>query len=501
MLSRRVQAEVVSRVEADHPGGNRLFVASDRAVVTLPHSPPWRLIWRIVLTEFLVVSSAAYLASAIYHKIVFDVAPPAQQNVASSLLVALLFLLVASADDQYNLVNEKWARRGISRGVGAVALAFVFFLSFNFLFKIADDYSRGTFLLQIVMVFPALLVTRTLLTLQVERAIAAGRLQGRRLVVVSLIKGGQHTALAKRLGETPDKIIRWYNSAVDFPGFHGSNVTAAFRDRLSALRDECRKNGADTVIIVFNTADLPQIGGIIETFYELPANIQLLPVDLVPYMYRSRVTESGRVHVLEISSRSTLFERALKRGIDLAVATIAVVALIPVFVLVSIAIKLDSRGPLLFRQIRHGFNNEPIEVLKFRTMVSSDDTKFQQTARNDPRITWVGYLLRRSNIDELPQLINVIRGDMSLVGPRPHAVEHNDAYAREIKLLNRRHSVKPGITGWAQVNGLRGATDTYEKMRQRIEYDLYYVDNWSFFFDVRILLMTLFSRNAYRNAY
>jgi lipopolysaccharide/colanic/teichoic acid biosynthesis glycosyltransferase len=168
---------------------------------------------------------------------------------------------------------------------------------------------------------------------------------------------------------------------------------------------------------------------------------------------------------------------------------------------VAIAIKLDSPGPVLFRQTRHGYNNETIKVFKFRSMTKADDGEFVQAARNDSRVTRVGAILRRTNIDELPQLINVLRGEMSIVGPRPHATVHNKMFEGKISVFSRRHVVKPGITGWAQVNGLRGATETFEKMQRRVEHDLYYIDNWSFWLDLRIIVMTLFSKTAYTNAY
>ena len=169
---------------------------------------------------------------------------------------------------------------------------------------------------------------------------------------------------------------------------------------------------------------------------------------------------------------------------------------------ISIAIKLDSPGPIFFRNTRHGFNNDEIRVLKFRSMtLMEDDSRFSQAAENDPRVTRVGHIIRRTNIDELPQLINVLRGEMSLVGPRPHMTAHNALFNNVIAPFSRRHNVKPGITGWAQVNGYRGPTDALEKMQRRIEYDLYYIDNWSFLFDLKIIVMTLFSKKAYLNAF
>src|SRR6185437_7559524 len=176
---------------------------------------------------------------------------------------------------------------------------------------------------------------------------------------------------------------------------------------------------------------------------------------------------------------------------------------LPVMAAVAALIKLDSRGPVLFRQKRYGFNNNEITVFKFRTMHHdrSPDPTVPQARRNDPRVTRIGGLLRRTSLDELPQLFNVLRGDMSLVGPRPHAVAHNEQYAKIIDGYLGRHRVKPGITGWAQVNGLRGETDTPEKMRMRVQFDLFYIDNWSLLLDLKILLLTGFSGFVHRNAY
>jgi lipopolysaccharide/colanic/teichoic acid biosynthesis glycosyltransferase len=170
--------------------------------------------------------------------------------------------------------------------------------------------------------------------------------------------------------------------------------------------------------------------------------------------------------------------------------------------LIALLIRIDSPGPALFRQRRNGFNQREFRVFKFRTMSTLDDGDvIQQATRNDDRVTRLGRFLRRTNLDEVPQLLNVIIGDMSLVGPRPHAVAHNSEYEERISLYARRHNVKPGITGWAQVNGFRGETDSIDKMRRRVEHDLFYIDNWSPLFDIKILLMTLLSSRSYRNAY
>jgi exopolysaccharide biosynthesis polyprenyl glycosylphosphotransferase len=177
----------------------------------------------------------------------------------------------------------------------------------------------------------------------------------------------------------------------------------------------------------------------------------------------------------------------------------------PLLLMVALAIKLDTRGPVFFRQERHGYNNRTISVLKFRSMFVCDgDAAFVQTAKNDPRITRVGRVIRRTSIDELPQLFNVLRGEMSIVGPRPHATAHNAMFEARILPFSRRHNVKPGITGWAQVNGCRGETNTLDKMKKRVDYDLFYIDNWSFFFDIKIIVQTFFlllSKDEITNVY
>jgi exopolysaccharide biosynthesis polyprenyl glycosylphosphotransferase len=195
----------------------------------------------------------------------------------------------------------------------------------------------------------------------------------------------------------------------------------------------------------------------------------------------------------------------LKRIEDIVIALICLLVTLPLFVLIAICIKLDSPGPVFFRQERLGANNLPLDLLKFRSMYvdQSDPLGHRLTEADDPRITRVGKFIRRTSMDELPQLINVVRGDMSLVGPRPHALAASAAgvvYARAIQRYPIRHRVKPGITGWAQVNGWRGETTTIEQIRRRVDHDLYYIENWSLTFDLLILGWTVFTVLSRENA-
>ena len=169
---------------------------------------------------------------------------------------------------------------------------------------------------------------------------------------------------------------------------------------------------------------------------------------------------------------------------------------------IAIAIRLTSPGPAIFRQLRHGLDGHEFTIYKFRTMtMQASTTQYKQAERDDPRVTRLGAFLRRTSLDELPQLVNVLQGRMSMVGPRPHPLKLNDDHARVIQRFILRHKVRPGITGWAQINGLRGETKTVDKMRSRVEYDLEYINNWSFWFDLRILVLTVVRLWRDRNAF
>jgi exopolysaccharide biosynthesis polyprenyl glycosylphosphotransferase len=184
-----------------------------------------------------------------------------------------------------------------------------------------------------------------------------------------------------------------------------------------------------------------------------------------------------------------------KRAMDVALASVGLVILSPILLLIALIIKLDSCGPVLYHQARHGWAGQVFFLIKFRTLrvevCDAPEGQFRQVTRNDPRVTRLGRLLRWTSLDELPQLINVLRGEMSIVGPRPHPIALNEHYASRIDGYLRRHAVRPGITGWAQVNGLRGETDTLDKMERRLRHDLHYIANWSLGLDLRIIARTL----------
>jgi putative colanic acid biosynthesis UDP-glucose lipid carrier transferase len=225
---------------------------------------------------------------------------------------------------------------------------------------------------------------------------------------------------------------------------------------------------------------------------QTPLPIRLLPDPTIADLVSRALVPAGATVAIEIQRIPlSLFERAQKRCLDLGVAAVALLLLAPFLIGTAVLVKLDSPGRVIFRQARRGFNGRQFNILKFRSMTTLDNGDcIQQATRDDARVTRVGKTLRKTSVDELPQLWNVLRGDMSLVGPRPHALAHDNYYDKIIGNYAYRHHVKPGLTGWAQIHGLRGETPTIDLMEKRVEYDVWYISNWSIWLDIRILVRT-----------
>jgi len=458
------------------------------------------LLMRVATAEFLGTAAVAYATSFIYSQVVLESWPAASIYVPSALIIALLVLLVSVGFRHYVTLQIQPLHRYLWNGIGAVALAFSFFLSALFLLKMTDDYSRVTFFAQLVTVAITVLGARAISHARIQAAVASGRIEARRAVLIG--DATRHARITRRLRDAGVRIVRALplpDIAVDAAGTERHDP-----DRRQARRliEICRQQRPDDIVILATAADLPVSTWLAETFSELPVSLHVVSVEAEDLLGSARLGELGALVTIQLLHPPlSVFHRCVKRAFDLAAAGIGLILLSPLFALVAIAIKLDSGGPVFFRQTRHGYNNESMRVFKFRSMTTAEDgDAFRQVRKGDPRVTRIGQLLRRTNIDELPQLINVLSGEMSIVGPRPHPIALNKMFEQHIAPLSRRHNVKPGITGWAQVNGFRGETDTLEKMQRRFECDLYYIDNWSFLLDLKIILMTLFSRSAYLNA-
>ena len=298
---------------------------------------------------------------------------------------------------------------------------------------------------------------------------------------------------------------------VDFIGYFDDRIderlhTAAAAQRLGGLKDLARyvtEHGVREVYITLPLGSQPRIVELLEEVQGTTASLFFVPDVFGISIIQGRLQDMNGVPVVGICETPfTGTNELVKRISDIVLASIILVLISPVLLTIAIGVKLSSPGPVIFKQRRNGLDGDEIVVYKFRSMMAQDNGPVvRQATKDDPRITRFGAFIRRTSLDELPQFINVLQGRMSIVGPRPHAVAHNEQYRQIIKAYMVRHKVKPGITGWAQVNGHRGETDTIEKMQARVEYDLEYLRNWSLGLDLQIIVRTIrllfFDRHAY----
>lgn len=367
-------------------------------------------------------------------------------------------------------------------------------LMFGYLSGTLSAYSRLWFMFSACASFGLLLANRVATTHFVRRARQADMLtetivvvgaNERAEMVINAIRGTEHSNI-KILGVFDDRVRRELPATLR-PQMLGSTDT---------LLNYIRQHRVDRVVVALPWMATDRIKALFKKLRTVPVRIDLVPSDVVWQFPAINMERLASVPVLTVANGRVDEQMGmLKRLEDLVISSILLILLSPLLLLIALVIKLDSPGPALFKQRRHGFNNQVFEVYKFRSMKveASASKEVKQATKNDDRVTRVGRFLRRSSLDELPQLFNVFFGHMSIVGPRPHAIQHNLEFGAIILEYFGRHNVKPGITGWAQVNGLRGETDTVDKMHRRVEYDLHYIEHWSIMLDLKILVMTAFS--------
>jgi putative colanic acid biosynthesis UDP-glucose lipid carrier transferase len=299
----------------------------------------------------------------------------------------------------------------------------------------------------------------------------------------------------------------------------GFRLTAVFDDRdASRLPDEfheilqgkvhvgverSRLNEFDVVYIALPLTAEKRITEILQSFGDTTVNVQLVPNLFLFSIMSASMAHVGGIQTISVYCNPMRGTHALiKRLEDIFLSTIILTLIAIPLVIIAIAVKCTSKGPVIFKQDRYGLNGKSIKVWKFRSMTVTENTDVvTQATKNDARITPLGAFLRRTSLDELPQFINVLQGRMSVVGPRPHAVAHNEEYRKAVDYYMLRHKIKPGITGWAQINGWRGETDTIDKMEMRIKYDLDYIRRWSLWLDCKIVFYTIFRAFTDKNAY
>ncbi|MBF0146753.1 MAG: undecaprenyl-phosphate glucose phosphotransferase [Magnetococcales bacterium] len=428
-----------------------------------------------------------------------------RETLTIGLFVVLIWLVVANAN---NNLYRQW--RGISLWVEVGTVSWVLVLVIMTVAMVIRD------LLIVSRPIPDLLFGKWLaicwLMLVIYRVSLRNFLRWMRR------KGYNHRHIViAGAGDLGRKVIRELAQAT----WTGLDVVAFFDDcypnniprevegipvvgTLDDLHTFVELNDIDQVWIALPLRAEQRMKKMIKSLRHSTVDILFIPDIFTFDLLNHSITQISGIPVMNLSVTPMVgLNRKVKAVEDRVLAFLILLLCMPLMLVIAIQVKKSSPGPILFRQIRHGWDGRKVEVWKFRTMYLHEEPEGQviQAKRNDSRVTPIGQFLRRTSLDELPQFINVLQGTMSIVGPRPHAVEHNIFYRDEIDQYMKRHIVKPGITGWAQVNGLRGETDTLEKMQRRVEFDLYYISNWSLFFDIRIILMTIiklfFSRNAY----
>jgi Undecaprenyl-phosphate glucose phosphotransferase len=457
----------------------------------------------ILLTHAAVIVFMSMLTGIGYHFLVYRETGDLVSYLEVGALSAAIFTIANQLRWEYKLSNFFAFAPHWRRSVHLWNVTFVCLLALGFLAQVSVVYSRGWFVLYYGSTIFALLVLRYLFVKATVHASRIGILSAQRILLFGA-------------GKQIDDFVTRYDPksyGVNIVGCHfltpvtSGTPTGLQHQTLTKDLDQAvssvRLLEPDAVFLVMPWSARETISACVDALLKLPTEIHLAAEHILDRFEHIELLRFGPMVSLQLTrmplSRFELFQ---KRTLDLLIASTALLLLTPLLMLTALLIKLDSRGPVFFLQHRYGFNQKPFRIIKFRTMRTLDNgAVIAQAKAGDPRVTRVGAWLRRWSIDELPQLFNVIKGDMSLIGPRPHALTHDRQYERRISLYARRHNVKPGITGWAQIHGYRGETDTDEKMQKRVDHDLYYIDNWSLVLDLHILLRTVVSPTSHRNAY
>jgi putative colanic acid biosynthesis UDP-glucose lipid carrier transferase len=392
---------------------------------------------------------------------------------------------------------------GLKKMLQAWGMTWMFLIVLAFLFKDATNFSRLTVTLWALITPIALFLYRFIIRL----GLAKLRTKGWNTKNIAIIGAGE---LGLRIAETLNKAkmlgykpIAFYDDAYNKTGtvLSGIPVAGTINELLASLPLEGKY---DEIYIALPLRAEERIKQILNALADSSITVKFIPDFFSFDLLHSHLTDVGGIPIISVydSPLNSTGNALLKRIEDIVVSSLIIILISPLLLGIALAIKATSKGPVIFKQRRYGINGDEITVLKFRSMsVCDDGNEISQARKNDSRLTKIGGFLRRTSLDELPQFFNVIAGSMSIVGPRPHACAHNEQYRKLIPKYMLRHLVKPGITGWAQIHGWRGETDTLDKMEKRVEFDLHYIDNWSVWLDLKIILLTFIKGFINKNAY
>ena len=448
------------------------------------------------VVDIVVICAACLIATVAYQGLFLVAIGETTWLLTIGGLSGLLFVLVTKSRGLYRtaaLLSGTEQRNGL---VSSWIVTLLIITALLFLLKLGSSYSRGSVIGFSVIGLGLLMGWRTLLRTSLSRSILRGTLAGPRAVVIG---GSEELSVLSAL----DVLQKYGMREVGRFEFSRTPNFSRERDVANAAIAAARARDAEQVLLALSWADTRRRDFLSEKLRILPLPVRLLPDQAADSIFSRCARQFGSEILFDLQQAPlSQFNLASKRVVDVLLSIVALSILSPLLLLVSVAIKLDSPGPILFRQSRRGFNGKDFKIYKFRSMtVLEDGQTICQARRGDHRVTRVGRMLRTTSIDELPQLFNVLRGEMSLVGPRPHAIAHDSEYNESIANYAFRHHVKPGITGWAQVHGFRGETAELDLMKQRVERDIWYINNWTLWLDFWIILLTCFEVTRGRNAY
>lgn len=452
----------------------------------------WNLAFQLV--DFCLVFVAGYVAGWVY------LGPETVNSLLYSqliLLVALISLYLFNQLDLYRAWRTATLGQELLLLLRAWVLVQIGLLAYFFFSKAGIQYSRVWAVAWGASGFTLLASCRGLLRLFLRRMRAMGLNQKKALLI-------GNKQLVDKLN---DKLQRasWMGVAVKEAVYQDSVLLQRNTDNglLDQLIQKVEQEGIEQVWITLPLKDEILVNQLVESLTFSAVEVRYVPDLASQKLFSHSLSEVEGLPVFNLSGTPIDGAGHLVKAIEDKVLSLLILTLIsPLMLVIAVAVKLSSQGPVFFKQLRHGWGGKKFKVLKFRTMtVHKEEGQITQATKNDARITPVGRFLRRTSLDELPQFFNVLAGSMSIVGPRPHAVEHNEFYKHQIERYMLRHRVKPGITGWAQINGFRGETDTVDKMKSRVEYDLYYIEHWSLWFDLKIIALTFFKGFFGKNAY
>ena len=450
-----------------------------------------------ICTDLATILLASVISTLLYHINSGWIATDIEKAAGSALVASALFVCLLKIYGRYRPTELLIIRDQMNAVFLAWTFVFLILASAVAALKISNEVSRGTSLMFALLGFAMLMANRATMRALLRKGLSARKFAGSNIVLITDQPRSHNAGLAHTLAMFGFCVTRYFSLPPPSAG-------TGYRNRLSTrVIEHTRSAEIEEIVIEADPTRWRELREFIADLRVLPFPVVFVAAGAASDMFRRPTRALGSAVCIELQRGPlTVVERAAKRFLDLIGAGLALIMLLPLLAVAALAVKLDSPGPVLFRQQRCGFNGRRFAVYKFRTMfVLEDGPSIIQARSVDSRVTQVGKWLRRTSIDELPQLFNVINGSMSLVGPRPHAVAHDGQFDKAVQNYAFRRRVKPGLTGWAQIHGCRGPTPTAALIERRVEYDLWYIDNWSLRLDLAILFQTPIEVLRARNAY